>query len=506
MLWNLALILGTFAKAGIRLPALFSDGVVLQQNAQVSFWGWANPGERVIIQTSWKAKATVIANAGGKWKTLIRTPAAGGPFEIIFKGKENSITIKDVLTGEVWLCAGQSNMGFKLKNAENGKAEVAKINSPEIRFFKVEQQFSREPLEDAFNSKWQPAKSEYAGDFSAVAFYFAQKMQRELKVPIGIIQSSWGGTPAEAWTPVSVLSANDTLSLTINRWKSILKKASKDSVGYNAAMQKWKASVNSDDSNRIKKPVESQALFYSKRPWREPGVLFNGMIHPLMPYKLKGILWYQGESNVAYADEYNVILSSLIKAWRNAWEAQLPFYIVQIAPFGYSSLEAAATLREAQYKVSQNIPQSGVIATADIGNMKNAHPVKKRPIGERLANMALARNYGYNKLIDTGPAVKKIELKNNNIIITFNQEIKTHGGELPGGFEIGYSKDENGNVIYKLESAEIKDRNKIIITIESGNKPVEVRYAWKLANNGNLFNSHGLPAYPFRENIPGRKN
>ena len=489
----LALVQGA-ANANVKLPSFFSDGMVLQQQSNVNIWGWASPGEKIVITNTWsKVRAAVTAARDGKWQTKMKTPSYGGPYQIMFQG-HNSISLKGVLIGEVWFCSGQSNMGFTLKNAEGGKEEIASANNDAVRYFNFERQYGNKKFDDFESGEWRKINPGTAKDFSAVAYFFAKKIYNELHIPVGLIYCAWGGTPAEAWVVKEDLSKNKSLLPYFDRWNFILQNVGKDSIAYNEKLSAWEDARKKDSATKAKKPAEPQTLYYYKRPWREPGVLFNGMVQPFIPFTMKGVLWYQGESNVEYADEYEALFTTLINSWRKHWSSQFPFYFVQMAPHGYKDLDAAARLREAQYKVWKKVPNTAMVATADVGNMKNIHPVQKKQVGERLALIALKNNYGKSNIIATGPEVTNAFLKNNSIIVEFNQPVKIPGENECKGFEIGY-KNKTG-IDCKPANAVIQN-NKIIIPV-NGDNPVEVRYAWKLAADGNLFNNENLPAYPFR--------
>lgn len=483
--------------ANVRLPAVFSNGMVLQQNTEVIFWGWANPGEKITISVDWSTKEkSVTADAQGKWQTSIKTVKAGGPYTIRFKAS-NEIELKEVLLGEVWLCSGQSNMGFTLKASEGAKEEIAKADYPAIRYFSVKRQYGLQDFDDCPGSKWEKTSSANAGSFSAVAYYFATKIQKELNVPVGIIFTAWGGTPAEAWTPRPVLKNDTILSKYIDRWAVIQNNVGKDSILYRETLEQWKK-----DSTKSKKPAEPQTLYYFNRPWREPAVLFNGMIEPVIPFAIKGVLWYQGESNVAYADEYYHLFSEMIHSWRNNWKEKghtkdIPFYFVQIAPNGYNDLDAAARLREAQQQVADKISNTAMAVTADVGNMGDIHPIKKREVGDRLARIALAKLYGNKKISFKAPVVKKAIQQNGTAVLTFDKPVFVDAGKTPQGFEIGYRVPGSDSIVFKPAQATLEN-NKLKLWSESVQLPVAVRYAWLLAGDGNLFDKDKLPVAPFR--------
>ncbi len=481
--------------AAVKLPAIFSDKMVLQQRAKVPVWGWADPGEKIIVSGSWSAKTvSVTTDATGNWKLMLQTPEAGGPYTLTVKGN-NNITLDDVLIGEVWVCSGQSNMGFTLKGNDKAKAEIALANLPNIRYYSVKRQYGLREFQDSPGSAWEKTYPENAGSFSAVAYFFSKKIHLDLKVPVGIVYAAWGGTPAEAWTPGTVLQKDTLLTKYYDRWKFILDNVGKDSARYHSDLEKWK-----QDSSNHKKPSEPQTLYYFNRPWREPSVLFNGMIEPVIPYGIKGVLWYQGESNVGYANEYYHLFSSMIDGWRRRWDMpkNFPFYFVQLAPYGYSDLNAAARVREAQYEVMQKISSTGMAVTTDVGNMKDIHPVYKKEVGERLALIAMSKNYG-KKVNHRGPECKTAYSRDGKLVLAFTSSSPLlHAGQALKGFEIGYFLPGTDSIVFVNAQAKIA-ANKVIVWNDNIKEPVEVRYAWLLAGEANLSDSKGLPAFPFRK-------
>lgn len=490
------------AFALVKLPAIFSDHMVMQQKSKVVVWGWAKAGEKITVSGSWSAKkVSTTTSADGKWKLLINTPAAGGPYTVSVSG-ENTIELKDVLIGEVWVASGQSNMGFTLKASYKAKEEIAAADLPNIRYFSVKRQYGPNEFDDAPGSVWEITSPETAGSFSAVAYFFAKKIHQQLNVPVGIVHASWGGTPAEAWAPSSVLKSDADLSLPIKRWKDMYVTVGKDSTTYHEALDNWEKARKNIDATKIKKPEEPATLISYNRPWREPSVLFNGMINPVIPYSIKGFIWYQGESNVAYANEYYHLFSSMVKGWRDKWNnLALPFYFVQIAPFNYSKMNEAAQLRDAQYLVMKNIPNTGMAVTIDLGDMKNQHFTRKKEVGDRLAFIALANDYGYKNISFKGPEIKNVFITNGKAILEFetSSALKADSDTLKG-FELGYKASSNGSVVFVKAHAKL-DGNKVIVWNNEYKDPIEVRYAWLLAGEANLFNKEGLPAFPFTSKI-----
>jgi sialate O-acetylesterase len=525
---TLALLFSYDASARIKLPAIFSDHMVLQQKTRAIFWGWADPGEKVTIQAGWSTTSlNTQTDPAGKWTLQIPTPSAGGPFVITIKGSagsSDSLQLQDVLVGEVWLCSGQSNMVFSLKGSKNAKEEIAAADFPAIRYFSVTRQYASHDFDDSPGATWEKTTPKTAPGFSAVAYFFAKKIHRQLNVPVGIVYSAWGGTPAEAWTPAPAMEKDTILTRYFTRWKYIQDNVGKDSVAWHEALAKWQQAHPGADSAETKqtddqfapagdskKPAEPQTHYYFVRPWREPGVLFNGMIQPVIPYSIKGVLWYQGESNVNYADEYFRLMDAMIQSWRAHWgtnnrPANFPFYVVQISAFGYSSLDNAARVREAEYEIMKKIPNTGTAVTIDLGNMKNIHYTRKQEVGDRLARIALARNYGDKKLVYKGPEAKKAVMVNGKVTVAFEPSASplTVGDSPIKGFELGYPAPSGDSILFTPATAKIEG-DKIIVWNDQVNNPIEVRYAWLQVAEANLFNKESLPAFPFRIKIESKK-
>jgi sialate O-acetylesterase len=458
------------------------------------------------VTGSWSNKiVSTTTGADGQWKLLLHTPAAGGPYTLKIAG-ENSIVLQDVLIGEVWVCSGQSNMVFSLKASDKAAAEIALAALPAIRYYSVTRQYGPEEAHDSPGSVWQKTSPETAPSYSAVAYYFARKIHQQMQVPVGIVYAAWGGTPAEAWTPASTLQSDSALSAYRHRWQQMYVTVGKDSADWHQALAQWEQARRAGAGSKLRKPVEPATLISYNRPWREPAVLFNGMINPVIPFEIKGVLWYQGESNVSYAQEYYHLFSSMIKGWRQKWaKPKLPFYFVQIAPFAYSKPDAAAQLREAQYQVTQHLPNTGMAVTLDLGDMKDQHYKRKKEVGDRLALIALAKDYGFKKINYKGPEIKKASREKGKAVLEFESAaaLKTDGSFLQG-FEIGYRTASPDSVVFVKAQAKLAG-NKIIVWHVDHQEPVAVRYAWLLAGEANLLDEEGLPAGPFRMPIKQTK-
>jgi sialate O-acetylesterase len=441
-----------FLKAGygsVSLPEIFSDNMVLQQKSEVILWGWAKSGETVRIKAEWlDSEITSIAGTQGTWKITLKTPVAGGPYNIIIKGY-NELTLKNVLIGEVWLCSGQSNMEWSAQSGINNSAEeINSANFPGIRLFTVYNSTSLYP-QDHFTGGWSECTPETMRNFSVIAYLFARKLHKELGVPIGVINSSWGGTPAETWMPEDVIQKDD-----------FLREA--------AAKQK---------------PV----------PWGpvEPGRIYNSMIFPMIQFRIAGVLWYQGEANTINAYAYKEMLEGLIKSWRSRWGYEFPFYYAQIAPYKYGNPNEGVEVREAQRRALE-VPNTGMIVLSDIGDTLNIHPKNKQDVALRFANLALNRYYKSINIEDSGPLFKEMVIERNKAIITFDHSEGLHAvGDKLTCFEIA----GDDRVFYPAK-ARIKDQ-KVIAQSDKVKVPVKVRFAWSNTATPNLFNGANLPASCF---------
>jgi sialate O-acetylesterase len=438
--------------ANVSLPNIFSDNMVLQRNSEVKIWGWANTGEEVTLKTSWdNQEYKTKPNSQGYWSVNVKTLQAGGPFEISIKGY-NQITFKNVLIGEVWLCSGQSNMEMSAAwGIKDGDEEVKKASYPNIRFFTATKLASTSPQMN-LPGNWQECTPETMKQFSAVAYFFAQHLQEDLKnIPIGLINSSWGGTPAEIWMPEETIK-NDKILL--------------------------------EAANKLT-PIE----------WgpTEPGRAFNAMINPFVGYKIAGAIWYQGESNVG-SQTYDATLAGLIGSWRKLWNYDFPFYFVQIAPFQYGGGDhySGVIVRDSQRKTLQKVKNTGMVVVSDISPTDDIHPKDKKNVGIRLANLALANHYKTNKNIASGPLYAKIEIKKDKAVLQFdNAEGLYFKNKKSGLFEIAGAD----NVFYPA-AAKITD-NTIEVSSKKVKQPARVRYAWENAAQSDLFNKANLPASSF---------
>lgn len=440
------------ASANVTLPTIFSDGMVLQRNANAKIWGWANPGEAITILTGWNGKEYKATPSNqAYWSMEVTTPDAGGPYSITIKGY-NEIQLKNILIGEVWICSGQSNMEMNAGwGIANGDAEATKADYPDIHFFTVPKRASDSPQQD-FPGSWTVCTPETMKHFSAVGYFFALRLREDLKgVPIGLISSNWGGTPAEIWMAEKTVEQNTV--------------------------------------------VQEAAVALKVSQWgpTEPGHAYNAMIHPLIGYRIAGVLWYQGESNVGSA-VYDQTLGALITSWRNSWGYNFPFYYVQIAPYRYGEDHAGgAIIRDAQRKVQNTIPNTGMVLTSDISTIDDIHPKDKKTVGTRLANLALVDWYKTNNAIVNGPLFKSTTVRNGKLYVAFDYAQGLYfKNKKTSLFEIAGTDGQ----FYPAQAKIIG--NEIALSAVKVPNPVHVRYAWKNTDQADLFNAAGLPASTFQ--------
>ena len=642
---------GMSVENSLQLNALFSDHMVLQQSANVSFWGTYTPNETLSVTGSWGSKSTTIVDSNGHWKLDLETPEAGGPFTVEIQTKFHKKSLVNIMIGEVWLASGQSNMEMTLRGwppndiIDNSEEEIQKADYAEVRMFTVQKQLSLNPR-GTFKGSWKVSSPETAGEFSASAYFFARRLHKTLKVPIGIIHSSWGGTPVEAWTSneqvkktgdfdriLNTISSVDPQKETsdwFSKWKSIAipvgdkqwdqlvvydsefkqvdyddsqwnqvylpgqfdaitqvdfdgvmwfrktvhirdlrsdytleieaiddmdliyingnKVGSFAGANYSNSKRAYKVSkrllnkgantiairaidiggpgtfkgpmlLSSDSGSKISLTgywsyrmaaeiykgklylygtehlnLKDKAAIFKVNP-KLPTVLFNAMIHPLIPYTIKGAIWYQGEENVGRAEQYKQLFPAMISDWRERWNYDFPFYFVQIAPFQYprekkTALDQSQKLREAQ-RSTLNTINTGMVVTMDIGNFNNIHPSNKQAVGKRLAGLALANEYG-KQLVASGPLFKSIKRRGEILVVNFD-EIGSgliSKGALRG-FEIA-----GLDMIYKVAEANIIN-NTIELSASTVSNPKYARYGWSDQAVPCLFNREGLPASSF---------
>lgn len=445
----------SWLRAEVSLPEIFTDNMVLQQRSDVKIWGWATPLEKVTVTTSWDgASREVVADNQANWALTVPTPAAGGPYEMKITG-HNQLTISNILIGEVWLCAGQSNMEWTAQSGiEGAEAAMSAANWPDIRLIKIKHRTAASPQIDLATRGWSVCTPETMGRHSAVAYFFARQLQQKMGVPIGIIDDSWGGTPAEAWVEAATVASSPLLSEAAKKLRN--------------------------------------------EPWGPPipGRIYHAMVAPITPFRIAGALWYQGETNTANPATYTELLSALIGQWRSAWGYDFPFFFVQIAPYKYETPAVGAMVRDAQRRALA-VPKTGMVVTSDIGDVNDIHPRNKHDVGIRLANLALQRHYQLPIGEVSGPLFQRSEVVNGAIRIHFDhaEGLVDRDGKVDG-FELA---GQDGQYVPAVATIEGKT---VLLRSPGVPKPVFARFAWDNTATPDLFNQAGLPASCFQTEKP----
>jgi len=448
------------AISQIRLPNILSDGAVLQRNTRITLWGWANPAEKLSVIASWsKDTVKTVTQNSSRWELNINTPEAGGPYEIKIIGTgTDSVTLHNIWLGEVWVCSGQSNMEFTYnwRKTKDVAADFATCNQYQLHFFKIPKTSSNYP-QDNCGGSWADCDSGTLKDFSAVAYFFGKKLNKNLHVPVGLISSNWGGTPAEVWTPDSI-------------------------VNHTPLLKQWYGKLR----NHPNWPIT-------------PGVLYNAMIYPITQLNIQGAIWYQGESNVDNYGSYAVLFKDMILSWREAWKKELPFYYVQIAPYKYPVRNGGAYVRQAQTKALE-LPTTGMVITSDIvGDTNDIHPHDKHDVGYRLAEIALNKTYGLKQFNHFSPMYDSAYIKDKKVyIILINA---TAGLYSKGAIQDLYVAGKDS--IYHIITEVKLEKNEIIISDKDVIQPVYIKYGFDNTRMGNIFNNYGLPLAPFLVRLKG---
>ena len=451
-------------QAEIKLPAIVSSNMVLQRDTDVTLWGWADPFENIFIESSWlPEKVNITADSEGNWNVTVRTTLSKEAQSIKITSSSSNIFLENILFGEVWLCSGQSNMqqplsGYNGQPTFGGLMAVANASNSNLRLFTVHRKGTKLPLSDvdAYDG-WEQASPSNVKEFSAVAYFFGEQLQQILDVPVGLIHTSWGGSKVEAWISKEAMDNFQTVNL--------------DDVDINK------------QTNHI------------------PTALFNAMINPLIPYTIKGALWYQGESNRDNPSEYKERFPAMVKDWRSRWNiGDFPFYYVQIAPFLYGDNSAfevstnSAFIRETQLQCIDLIPNSGIAITMDIGEAGCIHPAKKKEVANRLLFNALHKTYGYETIDFSGPIFDSMLDSEEGLLLQFkNAEKGLYAFSDLNGFEIA-GEDK----VFYSANAKIINGNRVLVTCDQVKNPVAVRYAWRNWVHGSLFDTNLLPASSFR--------
>ena len=456
-------------QADVTLPNVFGDNMVLQRGQPLKFWGKADPGENVTVSLWRKQGGDAVArevvtkaDGSGNWKLAVKPYLHAGPISVAIRGK-NTINLKNVLIGEVWICSGQSNMAWTLNRTNNSKQEIAGAKYPNIRVFRVKRTPKSQPQDDVqLTASWKECSPETIPDFSAVAYFFGRHLNQELDVPIGLIETAWGGTRIEPWTPP---------------------------VGFKQ-VPKLQSLVKEAEEVQKRDPI-------FKVNQQTPTVLYNGMVHGLVPFSMRGAIWYQGESNRADGMMYYEKMKGLIYGWRKVWnQGDFPFLFVQLAPYTYGGNDDTMLPKiwEAQ-TATLSVVNTGMAVTVDIGNVKDIHPTNKQDVGKRLALWALAKTYGKKDLVYSGPLYQSMSIDKGKIRIKFKHVgsgLISRDDKQLSWFTIAGKEGE-----FVSAKAEI-DGDSVLVSSDKISKPKAVRFGWNQLAEPNLSNKEGLPASPFR--------
>ncbi len=488
-----SVFLGGAAFADVKLPAVISDNMVLQQETPATVWGWADAGENVAVKFAGKS-AAAIADGKGKWSAKLDGLTAGTTGEMTIAGK-NTLTIKNVLVGEVWVASGQSNMEFRVASTKDSADEIKAADFPNIRMFTVQKAAKTEPADDCVG-KWEVCTPQTVPGFSAVGYFFARHIYQTLKLPIGIIHTSWGGTPAEFWTPKPALAANPAFKPIFDSWDKAVATYPQAKEKYEKDLAEWKEATKTPPTDGSKPPQAPRAP-RGGDAFGSPACLYNGMVAPLTNYTIRGAIWYQGEANAGNPDLYKKLFPTMIKSWRKVWQIEdFPFLYVQLANFMQRHAEPTDTnwarLREAQLETLE-VPHTGMAVIIDIGESKDIHPKNKQDVGLRLALWAEATVY-YRDQEFSGPLPSGFQIEDGKARLTFRngEGMKASDGGKIKGFAVA-GEDRK----FHWADVDIQGDHVVVFSPEVPN-PVAVRYGWDDDPECNLINNTGLPASPFR--------
>jgi sialate O-acetylesterase len=496
------------AVADVAMNNMFGDHMVLQQGIKNKIWGKAEPGERVTVSF---AGQTHDATAGqdGAWHVFLDpVKEYGGPHTLSVKGK-NTLTFTDVLIGEVWVCAGQSNMQWEIYRSNDADLETAAARFPQIRLLSVPNMGTQEPQQN-FQGSWQVCSPQTVGDFSAVAYFFGRQLHQTLGVPVGLIGNAWGGSAAEAWVKRKKIAAHPTLKAIHDRWVNTEEAFPAALAEFEKKLAEWKTAEQQAKAEGKPAPAQPQRPEFGMTGNSRPGNIHAGVLSPSIGYGIRGAIWYQGESNVGRAYQYRELFPFMIKTWREEWGlGDFPFYWVQLADFNPEKAEpdnsAWAELREAQTMTMRAVPHAGEAVIIDLGEGKDIHPMNKQDVAKRLARWALAETYHVPNIACRSPLYKSMEKQGSTIVLSFDNvaananEWRPFDVAEPIGFTIA-GPDKK----FVPAKATILPDGRIAVSSEAVSDPVAVRYAWADNPVCNMFSAAGLPLTPFRtDDFPG---
>jgi sialate O-acetylesterase len=502
LLTVLLLVSATHAQE-LKLAQVFADHMVLQHGMKAPVWGWAPAGSDVTVKFMGQA-LTAKADANGKWQTAFAPLAISAePKEMTVTSGDKTVTVADILVGDVWLCSGQSNMEFTVSRTDQAEQDIKDANFPMIRHFKVGKDPQMFPLEQFKSAEWTVCSPETVGGYTAAGYFFGMNLHKALNIPIGLLHSSWGGTRIEPWTPrIGFKNVKETSDIyedvlvkdpTSPEYKALAEK-------YLSSVTAWAAAAKNDVA--AQKTISDIPAFPNQiKPYtshQSPTMLYNGMLAPMVPFAIKGSIWYQGESNHGEGMKYVAKTQALVEGWREVWGIKdLPYYFVQIAPYQYGSETGTVLAKfwEAQAAIETTIPNTGMVVISDIGNLKDIHPKNKRDVGLRLANMALVKTYGKTGIVYHGPVYKSMKTDGDKLVLTFDHVgsgLASRDGKPLDNFEIGGPKKTWTPAI-----ATITGNDTLELTAEGVEAPCVVRFAYDKLATPNLMNKEGLPAQTF---------
>ena len=493
-------------QAEVRTPAIFGEHMVLQRDQQNAVWGWADEGEVVTVNIA-NQKHTARTGPDGRWKVKLDPLPAGGPHTLEIKGK-NTLRFDDVLIGEVWICSGQSNMQWGVNISQDPDLEKLSAHYPGIRHISVPQVGTQEPQHD-FNGQWEVCSPDTIGAFSAVGYYFGRQLHQSLRVPIGLIDNSWGGSSAEAWVKRDLLEAQPRFRPLMERWEKTEREYDPEAIraNYEQRLAAWEK--ERDEAVAAKREFRRNRPRMPRSPLanqHRPANLFNGVLQPIIGYGIKGVIWYQGESNANRAWQYRELFPLMIQNWRQVWQqGDFPFYWVQLADYRQEKDEPGdsdwAELREAQTLTLDRIPNTGQAVITDLGEADDIHPKNKQDVAKRLARLALAKDYGL-ELVHQSPRYSAMKREGSKIILTFSEVgggMDTFDVRTPIGFTVAGEKRK-----FHRAQAKIIGKDQIEVWSDEVADPIAVRYAWADNPVCNVQNREGLPLTPFRtDDWPG---
>ncbi len=497
MRWNrFLLLLAVLAplEAAVVLPALISDNMVLQQRAPIRIWGKADPAEDVTVRFIGR-EISIRAGQEGKWQVFLPPLAPGGPYEMEISGS-NKITLRNVVVGEVWVASGQSNMAWAVRQSKDAEAEIASASHPNIRFFQVRTTVADHPAEDVSQASWRPVNPDTAPGISAVAYFFARDLHLSRGVPIGILQSAVGGTPAQAWTSRGTLDSNKLLHWYLEAWEKRASEFPAAKERYDVQLTEWKEQAAKAKAEGRQPPRAPQLPSGGPGHPHTPSGLYNGMIAPLTPYAIRGAIWYQGEANAGPTDNelYRHLFAEMILDWRRAWgTGQFPFLFVQLASFAPPADRNWPLLRDSQTRTLE-IAKTGMALAIDVGESNDIHPKDKQTVGKRLALAARGAAYGEN-IVYSGPMYRQHTGEQGAMRLWFDHigsGLRSRDGNALAGFRIAGHDGRFFKAEARIEGATVVVASALVPD------PVAVRYAWENDPVATLVNREGLPAVPFR--------